>query len=156
MVRMRTLPLAPSVEPPYGTTKRVRGVPKWAGNRMRTVPLGPSVEPPSWGLRWIALWGHETCDGCAEMGGEPRAIPAIGAFGGWGHEPCEGCAEMGGEPHANPATGVFSGGPDGATNSTCEGCAEMVGEPHAIPATGAFGGAPDGAAKRARGVPTWA
>eukprot|EP00959_Pyramimonas_sp_CCMP1952_P338446 7087839-Pyramimonas_sp.AAC.1 len=32
---------------PYGATNRVRGVPKWTGNRMRTLPVGPSVELPT-------------------------------------------------------------------------------------------------------------
>ena len=29
---------------PYRTTKRVRGVPKWARSHMRALPLEPSVE----------------------------------------------------------------------------------------------------------------
>ena len=72
---------------PYEATKRLRGVPKWAGGRMRTMPLGLSVEPPmrprsSWGcrnclghacerghwdLRWSSLWGYDPREGCAEM-----------------------------------------------------------------------------------------
>ena len=31
---------------PYGATKRVRGVPTWIRVRMRTLPLEPSVELP--------------------------------------------------------------------------------------------------------------
>eukprot|EP00959_Pyramimonas_sp_CCMP1952_P266695 5575997-Pyramimonas_sp.AAC.1 len=41
-------PLGPSVEPPYGATKRCAG----CGGRMRP--------PTHWGLRWSSLWGHET------------------------------------------------------------------------------------------------
>ena len=44
---------------PYGATKRVRGVPKWGGS-----PCGRS----HWGLWWSSLWGHETCEGSADMG----------------------------------------------------------------------------------------
>ena len=29
-----------------------------------------------WGLRWSSLWGRETCEGCAKMGGGAmRALP---------------------------------------------------------------------------------
>eukprot|EP00959_Pyramimonas_sp_CCMP1952_P174722 3651653-Pyramimonas_sp.AAC.1 len=35
-----------------------------------------------WGLRWTSLWGHEPCEGCAEMSGEPHANFATEAFGG--------------------------------------------------------------------------
>ena len=45
-------------------------------------------------------------------GAEPHANPASL----WGHEPCEGCAEMRVELHADPATGAFGGAPYGATN----------------------------------------
>ena len=85
----------------------------------------------NWGLRWNSLWGHETCEGRAEMG-------VRGACGRlhwglrwsslWGHETCEGCAEMG---------------------------MRWAGRTHAVGATGAFGGAPDGATKRVRGAPKW-
>ena len=34
----------------------------------------------------------------------------------WGHELCEGCAEIGVELHADPPTGAFGGAPYGATN----------------------------------------
>eukprot|EP00959_Pyramimonas_sp_CCMP1952_P029971 628772-Pyramimonas_sp.AAC.1 len=43
---------------------------------MRTPRLRPSVELPMgpcehrhWSLRWSSLWGHDTCEGCAEIGG---------------------------------------------------------------------------------------
>ena len=45
---------------PYGATKRLRGVPKWARRRHVDPAAGASVE---------LLWGHETCERCAEMGG---------------------------------------------------------------------------------------
>ena len=45
---------------PCGGTKRVRGVPKWAGR---------ACGPCHWGLWWSSLWGHGTCEGCAEIGG---------------------------------------------------------------------------------------
>ena len=117
---------------PYGGTKRVRDVPKWTRVRMRTLPLEPSVELPMgprtvwgvcpngpeyacgpchWSLRWGSLWGHEACEGCAEMKAELHANPALR-----GHETCEGCADMRVEVHVNPATGAFSGVPYGATN----------------------------------------
>eukprot|EP00959_Pyramimonas_sp_CCMP1952_P348096 7291099-Pyramimonas_sp.AAC.1 len=56
---------------------------------MRIVPRRPSAE---------FLWGHETCEGCAEMGvrGRMRTVPqGPSAQPLWGHETCEGCAEMG-------------------------------------------------------------
>eukprot|EP00959_Pyramimonas_sp_CCMP1952_P007972 167043-Pyramimonas_sp.AAC.1 len=58
---------------PYGTTKQVNGVPKFTRTRMRTLPLGPSAELPM---------GPQHGEGCVEMGGEPHANFAIGAFGG--------------------------------------------------------------------------
>ena len=33
----------------------------------------------------------------------------------WGHEPCEGCAEMARWRHAGPGTGALGGAPYGAT-----------------------------------------
>ena len=48
---------------PYGATNRVRGVPKWAcGWR------GGACGRGHWGLGWSSLWGHEPCEGCADMG----------------------------------------------------------------------------------------
>eukprot|EP00959_Pyramimonas_sp_CCMP1952_P185475 3878337-Pyramimonas_sp.AAC.1 len=48
---------------PYGATKCVRGVPRWTRVRMRTLPLEPSVELPMgpchWSLQWSSLWGRE-------------------------------------------------------------------------------------------------
>ena len=50
-----------SVELPiYGATKRVRSVPKWGAR--------DACERSHWGFRWSFLWGHETCEGCDEMG----------------------------------------------------------------------------------------
>ena len=59
-----------------------------AGGRMRTL---------SQGSRWNSLWGHEPCEGCAEMcGGEACGRNHWGLRWSslWGHEPCEGCAEI--------------------------------------------------------------
>ena len=78
-----------------------------------------------WGLRWSPLWGHETCEGCADLGAGDaceRSHWDLQWSSLWGHE-------------------------------TCEGCAERARGRHADAATGAFGGAPYGAAKRVRGVP---
>eukprot|EP00959_Pyramimonas_sp_CCMP1952_P329203 6892157-Pyramimonas_sp.AAC.1 len=30
--------------------------------------VGDACERWHWGLRWSSLWGHEACDGCADMG----------------------------------------------------------------------------------------
>ena len=46
---------------PYETTKRVRGVPK-----QRHADAAMPCEFRHWDLRWSSLWGHETCEGCAE------------------------------------------------------------------------------------------
>eukprot|EP00959_Pyramimonas_sp_CCMP1952_P320046 6697781-Pyramimonas_sp.AAC.1 len=48
---------------PYGTTKRVRGVPKCRGGG--EAACGRS----RWGLRWTSLSGHEAFEGCAKMRG---------------------------------------------------------------------------------------
>eukprot|EP00959_Pyramimonas_sp_CCMP1952_P087512 1831168-Pyramimonas_sp.AAC.1 len=57
---------------------------------MRTATLWPSVEIP--------IRGHETCEGCADVGaggacGRQRSGLRWGSL--WGHEACEGCAEVG-------------------------------------------------------------
>ena len=71
-VRMRVLPLGPSVDLAMGPRSAVG-----RRRRMRVPPLGPSVELPMgprnvvlgardayefrhWDLRWSSLWGHET------------------------------------------------------------------------------------------------
>eukprot|EP00959_Pyramimonas_sp_CCMP1952_P014892 315176-Pyramimonas_sp.AAC.1 len=62
---------------------------------MRTLSLGPSAEFP------MGLWGHETCDRCAEVGAVPPSGRCPwGARRGslWGHDPCDGCAEPGAVP----------------------------------------------------------
>ena len=51
---------------PCGATKRVRGVPKSAGGRYAVLCL--------WGRMWSSLWGRETCEGCAEMGGRTLSM----------------------------------------------------------------------------------
>ena len=94
-------------------TKRARGVPNCGGAAMRTAPLGP--------------WGHEACEGCAEV--DPRR-------------------------HAGPGTGAFGGAPYGATKCV-RGVPRWVRWAHAKAAAGAFGGVPHGATKRVRGVPKW-
>eukprot|EP00959_Pyramimonas_sp_CCMP1952_P206074 4309267-Pyramimonas_sp.AAC.1 len=32
-------------------------------------------EPCHWGLRWGSVWGHETCEGCAEVGAAAPCEP---------------------------------------------------------------------------------
>eukprot|EP00959_Pyramimonas_sp_CCMP1952_P201610 4216176-Pyramimonas_sp.AAC.1 len=82
-----------------------------------------------WGLRWSSLWGHEPCDGCAEMRGGPRmrSVPLGPSV----------------ELPVGPRTvrGV---------------CQNEWQSPHATCAAGAFGGASCGATNRVRGVPKWA
>ena len=81
-----------------------------------------------WGLRWISLWGYD---------------------------PRDGCAEIGVEPHANAATGAFGGAPYGAT-ILVRGVPKWVRRRYASAATGAFSGDPYGATFLVRGVPKWA
>ena len=47
----------------YGAANRVRGVPKWG-----SMGGGDACERTHWSLRWSSLWGHEPCEGCAELG----------------------------------------------------------------------------------------
>ena len=54
-------------------TKRVRGVLTCHVN-------GKECEPCHRGLWWSSLWGHETCKGFAEMGGEIHVNPVPRAF----------------------------------------------------------------------------
>eukprot|EP00959_Pyramimonas_sp_CCMP1952_P248923 5203662-Pyramimonas_sp.AAC.1 len=74
----------------------MRGVPKWVGANANATTGAPSVELPMgprsacgvgrnergaacqfchWGLRWSSLWGHETCQGCGDMGGADACEP---------------------------------------------------------------------------------
>eukprot|EP00959_Pyramimonas_sp_CCMP1952_P258127 5394892-Pyramimonas_sp.AAC.1 len=59
-----------------------------SGGGMRVQPFGLSV-----GLRW----GHETCEGCADMGSVVACERSRWGFrwNHWGHEACEACADMG-------------------------------------------------------------
>ena len=59
---MRAQPLGVSVEPPYGDTVHVRGVPRCGGTAMRALPLEPSVGLPL---------GRGAREGCAKMGAAP-------------------------------------------------------------------------------------
>ena len=59
---------------PYGATKRVRGVPTCVARTLANCATGA--------LRWGSLWGHETCEGCAEMGAGNHVDPATVALGG--------------------------------------------------------------------------
>eukprot|EP00959_Pyramimonas_sp_CCMP1952_P389097 8152498-Pyramimonas_sp.AAC.1 len=43
--------------------------------------LGGGNAHRPWGLRWSSLWGQETRDGCADIGGM-WAPPPVGVFGG--------------------------------------------------------------------------
>eukprot|EP00959_Pyramimonas_sp_CCMP1952_P068881 1437807-Pyramimonas_sp.AAC.1 len=55
-------------------------------------------EPCHWGLRWRSMWGHDTCDGCAEMAAVVPCEPCHWGLRGhgampWGHEALEGRAK---------------------------------------------------------------
>ena len=74
-------------------------------------------------FRWSSLWSHESCEGCAKMGGSLGGVDACGRghwslrwSSLWGYEPCEGRAEMGRWRHADAATGALGGAPYGSTN----------------------------------------
>eukprot|EP00959_Pyramimonas_sp_CCMP1952_P292244 6111956-Pyramimonas_sp.AAC.3 len=139
--RVRTLPLGLSVGLLIGDTTRARSVPTWAGNSIRTLPLGPSVELPV---------GHEACEGCAEMGGETHANPVTGAFGGAHYGATKRVKDV--PTWAGNSMRTLPLGPSVELpiwdHDACEGCAETGGEPHANLGTRAFGGAPDGATAR--------
>ena len=69
---MQTLTLGPSVEPPYGASKRVRGVPKWRRRRHANAATGAFGGAPHGATILVRAksvrWRH--------------ANPATGAFGG--------------------------------------------------------------------------
>ena len=102
---------------PYGATRRVRGVPGFAWRAHADTRED---------LRWSPRWGHEICEGCAEM---------------WVRR-----------AHAGPATGAFGVAPHGSTKLV-RGVPKWVWGAHAGGGTWAFGGAPHGATKRGRCVP---
>ena len=74
---MRTVPLGPSAELPMGHE---------AGEGCAKMMAGPHANAAHWGLRWSSLWGHEPCEGCAEVSmrwaGRKRADVATGALVG--------------------------------------------------------------------------
>ena len=51
-----------------GPRNVVLGVPK-----QRHAEAGTPCELRHWDLRWSSLWGHETCEGCADMGDDDDA-----------------------------------------------------------------------------------
>ena len=108
---MRPPSLGPSVELPMGLRNAALGE-------------GTACDPPQWGLRRSSLWGHETCEGCAEIGR-------------W-------C-------HATFPTWAFGGAPYGATKLV-RGVPTWVVGKHANAVIEAFGGAPYRATKLLRGV----
>eukprot|EP00959_Pyramimonas_sp_CCMP1952_P374140 7835323-Pyramimonas_sp.AAC.1 len=66
---------------PYGGTKQLRGVPKWAGRTNAGCAAGAFGGDP--------LGDHETREGCCrhERGGRVRAAPRGPSVGFlWGHE----------------------------------------------------------------------
>ena len=87
---------------------------------------GPPCERSHLGFRWGSLWGHEPCEGCAEMGAGPpceRSHLGLRWSSLCGHEPCEGCAEMGaGPPCERSHLGLRWSSLWG--HETYEGCAE--------------------------------
>eukprot|EP00959_Pyramimonas_sp_CCMP1952_P413418 8662974-Pyramimonas_sp.AAC.1 len=61
---------------------------------------------------------RELCERVAEIGAEPHAGGATGAFrwsSRWGHEACEWCARVKVESHASAATGALGEAPCGVT-----------------------------------------
>ena len=80
-------------------------------------------------MRGNSLWGHETCEGCADIGAVPaceRSHWGLRWSSLWGHETCEGCAEMSAVPacersHWGLRWSYLWG------HGTCEGCAQMEG-----------------------------
>ena len=122
------------------------------GPRNAVLGGGDACECSHWGLRWSSLWGLETREGCAEIGGVTHAVAPTWAFGG---APYGATKRVRGMPnwvrwaHANAATGAFGGAPYGATKRV-RGVPKWVRWAHANAATGAFGGAPDEATKRVR------
>eukprot|EP00959_Pyramimonas_sp_CCMP1952_P413665 8667626-Pyramimonas_sp.AAC.1 len=44
--------------------------------------LEDACERRHWGLPWSSLWGHEACEGCAEMGRRCHADFPSEALGG--------------------------------------------------------------------------
>ena len=172
---MRAPPLEPSVELPMGT-RNVSGM-------CRNKP-GDACGPFHWRLRWSSLWGHVTCEGCAESGLGTHARPAACDFGGapygarkrvcglpkwvWGRTrglPLGRSVELPMRPRNVCAVCRLPGDAwvpchqnlrwsSGWDRETCEGCATWAW--HAGLAVGAFGGTPYGATKRVMGLPTWA
>ena len=80
-------------------------------------------------LRWSSLWGHEACEGCAEIGGADTCGHrrwGLRWSSSRGHETREGCAEMGwadarGHSHWGLRWSSLWG------HEACEGCAEIGG-----------------------------
>merc|ERR1712147_225645 len=67
-----------------------------------------------WGLRLSSLWGHETCEGCAELGVRDacgRQHWGLRWSSLWGHETLSWAYGT----HAGGSTGAFGGAPYGAT-----------------------------------------
>ena len=138
---------------PYGAAKRVRGVPKWRRRRHATWAFGGSPYGATNRVR-VCRNGHAVggVDACG------RGHWGLGWNSLWGHEPCEGCADMGmrwaGWTHVSAATGAFGGAPHGGTNRV-RGVPKCVRVMHVSTPTWALG-APYGATHRMRGVPKWA
>eukprot|EP00959_Pyramimonas_sp_CCMP1952_P278980 5832843-Pyramimonas_sp.AAC.1 len=115
--------------------------------------VGGACGRQHWGLRWSSPWGHEACEGCAEMnvGGRMRAA-ALGHSVElpMGPRTCEGCAKM----SVGAACGRLPWGLrwSGATKRV-RGVPKWVWGAHAGGSTGTFGGTPHEATKRVRGVP---
>eukprot|EP00959_Pyramimonas_sp_CCMP1952_P327484 6855591-Pyramimonas_sp.AAC.1 len=85
---------------------------------MRPQPLGPSVD--------LFSWGHEACEGCAEIGGGTaceRSHWGLRWSSQWGHETREGCAEVGGGTHVDGGRGLRWSSLWG--HEACERCAEI-------------------------------
>eukprot|EP00959_Pyramimonas_sp_CCMP1952_P469888 9495731-Pyramimonas_sp.AAC.1 len=144
----RTLPVGHAVELPVRQrTARGRWTEEGGGGACNACHLN---------LRWDSLWGHEPCEGCAEMcGGDACNLCHWSLRRGslWGHGPCEGSAEINGGGACNLRHWNFRRNSLWGREPRVKGVPKQVAVTHAICATGAFGGAPCGATGRVRGVP---
>ena len=77
-----------------------------------------------------SLRGLETWEVCADVGRGPHMVLHLGPPAGlhMDRETCEGCAEMGGEPHVDSADGAFSAAPYGAAKRLT-GVPQLTGGP---------------------------
>eukprot|EP00959_Pyramimonas_sp_CCMP1952_P065304 1363182-Pyramimonas_sp.AAC.1 len=113
----------------FGATKRVvRGVPECVWGRMWYSTTGTFGGAPN------SLWGHQTCEGCAEItAGDACGTQPVGPSAGllWDNKTCEGCADMSvgdvrGTQPLEPSAGLLW------AHKTCDGRADMNVEAHVV------------------------